>query len=243
MTYIDENRLRNTVVAILVAAAVLALPLYGQVAGAESVDEDTSDNGAGSTVSVRIRAVATTITQVNNSRFDNNEQAGSVAIKTQESKNQVHFKTDNDAHVKIVLGDKVLWEGDTKAGQPVTAMIDLGTTAPGIYNIAIKAALKDNLDHPQTVYFHLDYQATIPSIIPDNNGTIYDKGGVKAPNTGMYVTMGGRVYSMSTVSLVLLLMAVAVFLICTKGRKETAKATVKAKTAKTKTTRKKMDLI
>lgn len=232
---------------VLIAGMAVAMvagtvSMAGQNAGAQGLVESTS--GAGATITMTVNALSINILQVNGQSFGNNDEANSTAIKTQSAVSEVHFKTDGDAYVKIVLGDKVLWEGNTKAGQPVTAYIDLGQTAPGVYNLAIRAAQsRDEADHYSVAFFHLNYQATIPSIIPDNNNeNIYNNGGVKAPNTGWYVTAGGRLYSMTTVATVVLLIAVVIFLAASKARKQAAEP-AKATTKKTKAPRKKMDLI
>lgn len=241
-----KTRLSQAAVVAGLTAAVMGLAAFTVNTPAALAAESS---GADSTFIVNVNAIKISVMQVNSTVFNNNDEADSIAVRTYDAKNHVHFKTDSDAYVKLVMGDKVLWEGETKADQPVSANFDLGKTSVGIYNISIRAYdSKDETDHYSRVFFHLDYRATIPSIIPDNgNNNIYDNGGVKAPNTGMYVTIGGRIYSMSTVALVVLLTAVAIFLICSKyGRQEpaVAKAASKsAKSAKAKTTRKKMDLI
>ena len=174
----------------------------------------------------RIADAATSVggdTQINDSVFDNPSDASSVAIKTYDAKNEIHFRTDEDAHVKIMLGDEVLWEGDAKADQPVVAEIDLSGKGIGVYQFTLMAYYPDGTGgFPYN--FWLDYQATIPS---------------NAPNTGLYVTVGGRVYSMTTLAIVLILAAVAVFLAASRGRNhEMAKAKAKAKA-----NRKNMDMI
>lgn len=186
--------------------------------------------GGDALVTVTVRAVQVTITQINNTYFDKGE-AGSTAVDTYDAKNEIHFKTDYDAHVQIVLGDEVLWQGDTKAGQPVVAQIDLGDRTVGLYQLSLRAAFMDAPDNFATHDCWLNYRAIIPSIIPG--------GDVNAPNTGMYVKIGGRIYSMSTAAFVLLLMAIIVFLLCTrhqddddKSIKAQAKARVKAKRKK-----------
>lgn len=181
------------------------------------------------TISVTVDAVNVNITQINGITFDNNDEAGKSAIVTYNAKNEIHFKTDEDAHVRIMLGSKVLWEGDTKAGQPTTATIDITGNEVGVYNLQIRATKPgDDLDKYSVAFFHLDYRATVPSIIPN------------VPNTGMYVTMGGRVYSMTTIATVALLIAIVALLVSSKGRAQAA--TAKA-TTKKRTNRKKMDLI
>ncbi|MDO4271955.1 MAG: hypothetical protein Q4C83_03190 [Candidatus Saccharibacteria bacterium] len=221
---------RATVVAGM-AATVVGLSI-GMVSQPVFAADDANTSSAESTISVTVKAVKIDVTQINGAIFTDNAEVGSTAVRTLNAKNEVHFKTDQDAHVVIKQGDKVFWEGDTKAGQPVTATIDLTDYQVGVYTFTVEASLADT-EGSSLVYFHLDYRATIPSIIPG--------GDVNAPNTGLYMTIGGRVYSMTTIALILLLAAVMVYLICRKmGDKQ--EAPVKAK-SKSKTTRKKMDMI
>lgn len=214
---------RATLVAGL-AAAVVAIPMT-TVGGMHSAMATTSAGGDAA-VSVTVRAISVNITQINDFKFDGDINADNVAVKTYEAKNEVHFTTDQDAHVQIVLGDDVVWEGDTRAGQPIVADIDLGGRPLGTYQFAVRASFMDNLDAYSESYFWLDYQATVPSII-------------NAPNTGLYVNIGGRIYSMTTIAFVLLMLGIVVFLACTRqSNKEMAKAKARAKS-----NRKKMDMI
>lgn len=231
------HRASYPVLALGAAAAVVGLT----IATVNAPLAQAATTGADSPVVVTVDAITTSITQVNGTKFNNNDEVDSIAVRTYDATNEVHFKTDADAHVKLVLGDKVLWEGDTKADQPATAKFDLGKTSVGIYNIAIRAYTPGQDKSYSVTFFHLDYRATIPSVVPDNgNNNIYDNGGVEAPNTGLYMTIGGRIYSMTTVAVVLLLTAIAVYLICSKYSKKEA---APAKAHKAKTTRKKMDMI
>ena len=214
---------RATLVAGL-AAAVVAVPLT-TVSGMHSAMA-ASAVGSEATVSVTVKSVLANITQINSFLFDDNISSDNVAVKTYEAKNEVHFTTDQDAHVQIILDGDVIWEGDTKAGQPVVADIDMGKRSAGVYKFAIRAAFPDDLDAYSESYFWLDYQATVPSII-------------NAPNTGLYVNIGGRIYSMTTIAFVLLMLGIVVFLACTRqSNKEMAKAKARAKS-----NRKKMDMI
>lgn len=191
--------------------------------------------GGDALVTVTVRAVQVIITQINNTYFDGGE-ASSTAVDTYDAKNEVHFRTDHDAHVQIVLGDEVLWQGDSKAGQPVVAQIDLGDRTVGLYQLSVRAAFMDDLNNFTPYDFWLNYRAIIPSIIPG--------GDVNAPNTGMYVKIGGRIYSMSTVAFVLLLMAIIVFLLCTRYQDDDDKAIkARAKTRAKAKHRKKADII
>lgn len=212
------------------AMAVAAMPVA--IAGNVSpVHAATSASGE-ATVSVTVRAVSVNIIRVNDFQFGDGIGSGTTAVKTYNAKNNVTLKTDNDAHVKIVLDGDVLWEGDTKAGQPVNATIDLNGRPVGVYQLEVRASFPDDLDAYSTSSFWLDYQATVPSIIP---------GGVNAPNTGLYVTIGGRVYSMTTIAILLILAALVVFLACTRGQnREMAKAKAKVKASRKG---KKMDMI
>ena len=212
------------------AMAVVAMPvaIAGNVSPAHAV---TSASGE-ATVSVTVRAVSVDIIRVNDFQFGDGVSSGTTAVKTYNAKNSVTLKTDNDAHVKIVLDGDVLWEGDTKAGQPVNATIDLNGRPVGVYQLEVRASFPDDLDAYSTASFWLDYQATVPLIIP---------GDVNAPNTGLYVTIGGRVYSMTTIAILLILAALVVFLACTRGQnKEMAKAKAKVKAGRKG---KKMDMI
>ena len=212
------------------AMAVVAMPVA--IAGnASPVHAVTSASGE-ATVSVTVRAVSVNIIRVNDFQFGDGVSSGTTAVKTYNAKNNVTLKTDNDAHVKIVLDGDVLWEGDTKAGQPVNATIDLNGRPVGVYQLEVRASFPDDLDAYSTSSFWLDYQATVPSIIP---------GDVNAPNTGLYVTIGGRVYSMTTIAILLILAALVVFLACTRGQnREMAKAKAKVKASRKG---KKMDMI
>ena len=236
-------RLSRATLVMGMATAVVAVAAtnIGQTAQAAELLE----GGSKSTISVEVRAVQITITQINDTVFDNQSLVDNIAIRTYQSKNEVHFKANQDAHVTLMLGDKVLWEGDVKKDQPTVATFDLGETAVGIYNLALRGYTTEDREHYSVTFFHLDYRAMIPSIIPDNDQTvIHSNGNVSAPNTGMYVTIGGRVYSMTTVAFLLLLTAVAVFLICSKfGKRQPATATVKTTVKKTKKPRKPMDMI
>ena len=99
------------------AMAVVAMPVA--IAGnASPVHAATSASGE-ATVSVTVRAVSVNIIRVNDFQFGDGISSETTAVKTYNAKNNVTLKTDNDAHVKIVLDGDVLWEGDTKAGQPV----------------------------------------------------------------------------------------------------------------------------
>lgn len=205
---------RATLVAGM-AAAVVAVPL-ATMGGSYTASAATSAGGD-ATISVNVRAISVDIIQVNGFEFSGDQQSNSVAVKTYTAQNNIHFRTDYDAHVKIILDGTVLWEGDTKADQPAVADIDLGDRPVGTYRFTVRAAFTDNPDSYSESYFWLDYQPTVPSII-------------NAPNTGMYVKIGGRMYSMSTIALVLLLSAIIVFLLCTRHRdEEMAKAKVRAK--------------
>ena len=212
------------------AMAVVAMPvaIAGNVPPAHA---STSASGE-ATVSVTVRAVSVNIIRVNDFQFGDGVSSGTTAVKTYNAKNNVTLKTDNDAHVKIVLDGDVLWEGDTKAGQPVNATIDLSGRPVGVYQLEVRASFPDDLDAYSASSFWLDYQATVPSIIP---------GDVNAPNTGLYVTIGGRVYSMTTIAILLILAALVVFLACTRGQnREMAKAKAKVKASRKG---KKMDMV
>lgn len=229
-TTVDKvmQKLSRVTLVVGMATAVVAAPLA--TLGVPQIASAATSVGGDATVSVTVESIKAEITQINGSVFDNPSDAGSVAIKTYDAKNEIHFKTDDDAHVKIMLGDDVLWEGDTKADQPTVAEIDLSGRAIGVYQLTLMAYYPDG-DGGYPYNFWLDYQATIPSIIPG--------GDINAPNTGLYVTIGGRVYSMTTLAIVLILAAVAVFLAATRGRNhEMAKAKAKAKS-----NRKNMDMI
>ncbi len=229
-TTVDKvmQKLSRATLVVGMATTVVAAPLA--TLGVPQIASAATSVGGDATVSVTVESIKAEITQINGSVFDNPSDAGSVAIKTYDAKNKIHFKTDDDAHVKIMLGDDVLWEGDTKADQPTVAEIDLSGRAIGVYQLTLMAYYPDG-DGGYPYNFWLDYQATIPSIIPG--------GDINAPNTGLYVTIGGRVYSMTTLAIVLILAAVAVFLAATRGRNhEMAKAKAKAKS-----NRKNMDMI
>ena len=229
-TTVDKvmQKLSRATLVVGMATAVVAAPLA--TLGVPQIASAATSVGGDATVSVAVESIKAEITQINSSVFDNPADASSVAIKTYDAKNEIHFKTDDDAHVKIMLGDDVLWEGDTKADQPTVAEIDLSGRAIGVYQLTLMAYYPDG-DGGYPYNFWLDYQATIPSIIPG--------GDINAPNTGLYVTIGGRVYSMTTLAIVLILAAVAVFLAATRGRNhEMAKAKAKAKS-----NRKNMDMI
>lgn len=229
-TTVDEvmQKLSRATLVVGMATAVVAAPL-ATLSLPRIADAATSVGGE-ATISVTVESIKAEITQINGSVFDNPADASSVAIKTYDAKNEVHFKTDEDAHVKIMLGDEVVWEGDTKADQPAVAEIDLTGKPIGVYQFTLMAYYPDGTGgFPYN--FWLDYQATIPSIIPG--------GDINAPNTGLYVTIGGRVYSMTTLAIVLILAAVAVFLAASRGRNhEMAKAKARAKS-----NRKNMDMI
>ena len=229
-TTVDKvmQKLSRATLVVGMATAVVAAPLA--TLGLPQIASAATSAGGDATVTVTVKSIKAEITQINSSVFDNPADASSVAIKTYDAKNEIHFKTDDDAHVKIMLGDDVLWEGDTKADQPTVAEIDLSGRAIGVYQLTLMAYYPDG-DGGYPYNFWLDYQATIPSIIPG--------GDINAPNTGLYVTIGGRVYSMTTLAIVLILAAVAVFLAATRGRNhEMAKAKAKAKS-----NRKNMDMI
>lgn len=212
------------------AMAVVAMPVA--IAGNASPAHAATSASGEATVSVTVRAVSVNIIRVNDFQFGDGISSETTAVKTYNAKNNVTLKTDNDAHVKIVLGGDVLWEGDTKAGQPVNATIDLNGRPVGVYQLEVRASFPDDLDAYSTSSFWLDYQATVPSIIP---------GDVNAPNTGLYVTIGGRVYSMTTIAILLILAALVVFLTCTRGQnREMAKAKAKVKASRKG---KKMDMI
>lgn len=229
MKYTTADRMiqklsRATLVAGL-AAAVVAVPM-ATVGGMHSAMAATS-GGSKVPVTVNVNRINLGITQVNDFTFDGNISADNVAVKTYEAKNEVHFTTDQDAHVQIILDGDVIWEGDTKAGQPVTVTVDLGGRPLGVYQLIMHVAPTDgSSDGYDEGSFWLDYQATVPSII-------------NAPNTGLYVNIGGRIYSMTTIAFVLLMLGIVVFLACTRqSNKEMAKAKARAKS-----NRKKMDMI
>ena len=126
------------------AMAVVAMPVA--IAGNVSpVHAATSASGE-ATVSVTVRAVSVNIVRVNDFQFGDGISSGTTAVKTYNAKNNVTLKTDNDAHVKIVLDGDVLWEGDTKAGQPVNATIDLNGRPVGVYQLEVRASFPDDLD-------------------------------------------------------------------------------------------------
>ena len=229
-TTVDKvmQKLSRATLVVGMATAVVAAPLT--MLGSPQQASAVTSMGGDATVSVTVDKIKAEITQINDSVFDNPSDASSVAIKTYDAKNEIHFRTDEDAHVKIMLGDEVLWEGDAKADQPVVAEIDLSGKGIGVYQLTLEAYYPDGTGgYPYN--FWLDYQATIPSIIPG--------GDINAPNTGLYVTVGGRVYSMTTLAIVLILAAVAVFLAASRGRNhEMAKAKARAKSNK-----KNMDMI
>lgn len=232
------RRLVGLTAVAVIAAAGCGLGFGYQAKAALSVVGAT---GAESKVNVTVDAAVVTITKINGVDVS----AGVPAVDTRSPQNDVHFKVSEDAHVKIVLGDKVLWEGDAKADQPINAHIDLNGAATGIYDIAIRAS-KTGVDekHYTQQFFRLNYRPTIPSIIPDNTDNVVNRNWrPSAPNTGLYVTVGGHVYSMTTVAFLAILVAVMVYLIANKFS-EKKKVAVTAKTSKsTKTIRKKMDLI
>lgn len=229
-TTVDKvmQKLSRATLVVGMATAVVAAPL-ATLCLPRIADAATSVGGE-ATISVTVESIKAEITQINNSVFNSPDEAASVAIKTYNAKNEIHFKTDEDGHVKIMLGDEVMWEGDTKADQPVVAEIDLTGKPVGVYQFTLMVYYPDG-DGGFPYNFWLDYQATIPSIIPG--------GDINAPNTGLYVTIGGRVYSMTTLAIVLILAAVVVFLATTRGRNhEMAKAKARAKSNK-----KNMDMI
>lgn len=230
-TTVDKvmQKLSRVTLVVGMATAVAAAPLA--TLGVPQIASAATSVGGDATVSVTVRAVSVDIIRVNDFQFGDGISSETTAVKTYNAKNNVTLKTDNDAHVKIVLDGDVLWEGDTKAGQPANATIDLNGRPVGVYQLEVRASFPDDLDAYSTSSFWLDYQATIPSIIPG--------GDINAPNTGLYVTIGGRVYSMTTLAIVLILAAVAVFLAATRGRNhEMAKAKARAKS-----NRKNMDMI
>lgn len=195
-----------------------------------------------SVFNVRVDAAKIDILRIN----DTDVRDGVAVGDTTNPKNSIHFKVDSDAYAKIVIGDKVLWQGDVKAGQPVDAQIDLGNTAAGVYDFAIRAYKdKNNTSSYSQQFFRLNYKPIIPSIIPDDTGKVINKNlNPKAPNTGLYVTIGGHIYSMTTVAFLAILVAVAVYLIANKFSEKKVAVTAKtSKSTKTKATRKKMDLI
>ena len=173
-----------------------------------------------SEITVVVDAVKVTINRINDTQLSDDEASGK-AVQTYTAKNEISFTADRDAYVRIMLGDKVLWEGDVKVGQPTTAVIDMTGTPIGAYQLSLRASkVGDSLDQYAVAYFWLDYRATIPSII----GT---------PSAGAYVTVGGRVYSMTTVAFILLLIGVLVYLVATKySKQELKKAPVKVKSSR-----------
>ena len=230
MKYTTADRMiqklsRATLVAGL-AAAVVAVPM-ATIGGMQSAMAVASTSASSEVpVTVTVRRVKVNITQVNDLKFEGDVNSDNVAIKTYEAKNEVHFTTDQDAHVQIILGDDVVWEGDTKAGQPIVATVDLNGRPVGVYQFTMRASFLDGPEGYSDSHFWLDYQATVPSII-------------NAPNTGLYVSIGGRIYSMTTIAFVLLMLGIVVFLACTRqSNKEMAKAKARAKS-----NRKKMDMI
>lgn len=170
-----------------------------------------------SEITVVVDAVRITINRINDTQLSGDEASGK-AVQTYTAKNEISFTTDRDAHVRIMFGDKALWEGDAKAGQPATAVIDMTGTPIGAYQLSLRASkMGDSLSQYAVAYFWLDYRATIPSIIG-------------APSAGAYVTVGGRVYSMTTIAFILLLIGVLVYLVATKySKQELKKASVKVK--------------
>lgn len=223
------------VLGLVTASAVMAVPLAGSVHALNASTE--------SVLTVNVDSVSVNITKINNTDV----RDGVAATDTTQPQNAIHFRTDRNAYVKIVIGDKVMWEGDVKAGQPVTAQIDLGNTAAGIYDFSIRAYKdKDSVGSYTQQFFRLNYRPIIPSIIPDDTGKVIHKNlNPKAPNTGLYINVGGHIYSMTTVAFLAILVAVMVYLIANRfSEKNKATATAKtSKSTKTKTTRKKMDLI
>ena len=229
MKYTTADRMiqklsRATLVAGL-AAAVVAVPMT-TVGGMHSAMAAVAQAGE-ATISVTVDTINVDITQINDFTFEGDIDHSNVAVKTYEAKNEVHFTTDQDAHVQIILGGDVVWEGDTKAGQPVVATVDLSGRPVGVYQFTMRVSFPNDADGGYSESsFWLDYQATVPSII-------------NAPNTGLYVNIGGRIYSMTTIAFVLLMLGIVVFLACTRqSNKEMAKAKARAKS-----NRKKMEMI
>lgn len=185
-------------------------------------------------VMVKVDAIKITITKINDQIIEGDKDLSSFAFRTLDAKNKIHFKADRNAKIKIVLKDKVLWQGEVEAGKPVVADVDLTGMQVGVYSLAVRAYEAGNTNYSQT-FFYLDYRAAIPSIIPG--------GDVNAPNTGLYMTIGGRAYSMTTVATISLLTAVLIYLVATrysKNKIDPVKANAKAKA---KASRQKMDMI
>lgn len=182
-------------------------------------------------VNVAVSGTVIEVTNINGTGITDQSTLNNTAIKTIDGKNKVTFKADKSGHAKIVAVDKVLWEGDIEAGVPVTAEFTLPNLTVGTHGLAIRVNLPGSDKYTQ-VFFNLDYRAVVPSIIPG--------GDVLAPNTGLYMTIGGHVYSATTIAILLILTAVAIYLISTRytKRSELAKAKAKAKSSN-----KKMDMI
>lgn len=217
--YIDRTieKVSRATLIIGMATTMVALPL-ATVSQASIANAATSASGE-ATITVTVDAVTIDIIKINGTVFGGSVEPGAVAVKTFNAKNDIHLRTDKDSKVQIIIGDKVLWEGETKAGQPVTATIDLTGYPVDVYKLKIKATADDGSIAEAAAW--LDYQATLPSILPD--------GGVDAPNTGLYVTIGGRVYSMTTVAFLLILLALVIYLVSSRASKhEVAKAKTKS---------------
>lgn len=202
------------------ANIAVAVALFASVATTVCLNTDQSASATASMeseITVVVDAVRIAINRINDTQLSGDEASGK-AVQTYTAKNEISFTTDRDAYVRIMLGDKVLWEGDAKADQPTTVVIDMTGTPIGAYQLSIRASkMGDSLNQYAVAYFWLDYRATIPSIIG-------------APSAGAYVTVGGRVYSMTTIAFILLLIGVLVYLVATKySKQELKKAPAKVK--------------
>lgn len=151
--------------------------------------------------------------------------------------NTMRLTSDKDAKVSIKYGNNVLWQGELKKGQATDIAFNL-PGGPGKYELTIFAEdLKDSRNHGSTQIV-IDYRAILPPLIPggntDNQGNKdNDKSNVNAPNTGAYVMIGNYAFSTSTIAVLVILIALAVFVYASRDKilrrqLATAKAVAKA---------------
>lgn len=220
----ESSRNMMAILAIVAGLAIGSIGLCGLVPNCSAASADGAESTssltttAESKITVRVRAFKITIGSINGEPI-NTSDSGNQTISTQKAINHIRFRVDEKAYVKIVSGNKVLWEGWAESGQPVDAKIDLSDFNAGTYEFSIRAST-DKKAADQNKYsevkFFLTYEPTLPSIT--------------GPNTGMYVKIGGRIYSMTTVAILVILIGAIVLLTTSQsGRRSEKKQLAAAK--------------
>lgn len=234
-----QKQTLKSVTALALALAVLSSVSLSASLPALAANSTTSDQEISITVEDTINLL---VEKINGKSY----KAGDIA-ETNNAHNTITVKTDQDAHVKFVYKNKVLWEGDVTKDNPTIGEFDLPENV-GLYDIAILAAgNKDHKGETGRANAKINYKAIIPSPIPgptkpeDNskNNTNNDNGNnsnnqqqpgqpsgnvssdsnMKAPNSGAYIQIGGYAISMVSVSLVALLAGVLLFLVVNRNLK------------------------